>query len=225
MLPIQLRRRRRRRRRGGGGNRPETPRESRYNLGYDFENERFLVHCRLWSRWPSGFQPRRRRRPPRTISRRSRRSRVQIDMVTNDVVVKDEKGNFVPNLTKDDFEIYEDGVKQDIASLTVINGGRVTNMLAPPPRGRARRHHPAAAASDEQRRLGPHLPVLRRRSAPAVPQHRTRARAVQEDRQEPGARRRHVRHRLERPVVDRDRHDVRHARGSTKRSRRSPATS
>jgi len=58
---------------------------------------------------------------------------VQIDMVTNDVVVKDEKGNFVPNLTKDDFEIYEDGVKQDIASLQVINGGRATNMLAPPP--------------------------------------------------------------------------------------------
>jgi VWFA-related protein len=57
---------------------------------------------------------------------------VQIDMVTNDVVVKDEKGNFVPNLTKDDFEIFEDGVKQDIASLQVINGGRATNMLAPP---------------------------------------------------------------------------------------------
>jgi VWFA-related protein len=59
--------------------------------------------------------------------------RVQIDMVTNDVVVKDEKGNFVPNLTKDDFEIYEDGVKQDIASMELIHGGRATNMLAPPP--------------------------------------------------------------------------------------------
>jgi VWFA-related protein len=58
---------------------------------------------------------------------------VQIDMVTNDVVVKDEKGNFVPSLTKDDFEVYEDGVKQDISSLQVINGGRATNMLAPPP--------------------------------------------------------------------------------------------
>jgi VWFA-related protein len=54
-------------------------------------------------------------------------------MVTNDVVVKDEKGNFVPNLTKDDFEIYEDGVKQDIASMELIHGGRATNMLAPPP--------------------------------------------------------------------------------------------
>jgi VWFA-related protein len=59
--------------------------------------------------------------------------RVRVDMVTNDVVVKDDKGNFVPDLTKDDFEIYEDGVKQDIASMELIHGGRATNMLAPPP--------------------------------------------------------------------------------------------
>jgi VWFA-related protein len=59
--------------------------------------------------------------------------RVQVDLVTNDVVVKDDKGNFVPNLTKDDFEIYEDGVKQDLASMELIHGGRATNMLAPPP--------------------------------------------------------------------------------------------
>src|SRR5262249_24045826 len=59
--------------------------------------------------------------------------RVQVDLVTNDVVVKDDRGNFVPTLTKDDFEIYEDGVKQDIASMELIHGGRATNMLAPPP--------------------------------------------------------------------------------------------
>jgi VWFA-related protein len=59
--------------------------------------------------------------------------RVQVDLVTNDVVVKDEKGNFVPDLTKDEFEIYEDGVKQDISSMQMIHGGRATNMLAPPP--------------------------------------------------------------------------------------------
>jgi VWFA-related protein len=58
---------------------------------------------------------------------------VRVDLVTNDVIVKDEKGNFVPDLTKDDFEIYEDGVKQDISSMTLIHGGRATNMLAPPP--------------------------------------------------------------------------------------------
>ncbi len=58
---------------------------------------------------------------------------VRIDMVTNDVIVRDEKGNFVPDLKKDEFEIYEDGVKQDIVSMTVVTGGRVTNLLAPPP--------------------------------------------------------------------------------------------
>jgi hypothetical protein len=59
--------------------------------------------------------------------------RVQVDLVTNDVIVRDDKGNFVPDLKKDDFEIIEDGVKQDISSMTVVTGGRVTNVLAPPP--------------------------------------------------------------------------------------------
>src|SRR5438552_2510401 len=59
--------------------------------------------------------------------------RMQVDLVTNDVVVRDEKGNFVPDLKKDEFEIFEDGVKQDITSMTVVTGGRVTNLLAPPP--------------------------------------------------------------------------------------------
>ena len=64
--------------------------------------------------------------------------RVQIDAVTMDVIVKDEGGRFVSDLTKDEFEIYEDGVKQDVASLTVVSGGRATNVLeAPPPAPRA----------------------------------------------------------------------------------------
>ena len=58
---------------------------------------------------------------------------VQIDAVTMDVIVKDEDGRFVPDLTKDDFEIYEDGVLQDVSSLTMSHGGRVTNVLAAPP--------------------------------------------------------------------------------------------
>jgi VWFA-related protein len=59
--------------------------------------------------------------------------RVQVDLVTNDVIVKDEKGNFVPDLSKEDFEIYEDGVKQDITQMTLVHGGRATNILAAPP--------------------------------------------------------------------------------------------
>lgn len=60
--------------------------------------------------------------------------RVQIDAVTMDVIVKDGQGRFVPDLKKDEFEIYEDGVKQDISSMTLSHGGRVSNLLeAPPP--------------------------------------------------------------------------------------------
>src|SRR6202521_4215479 len=59
--------------------------------------------------------------------------RVQIDAVTMDVIVKDEGGRFVSDLTKDEFEIYEDGVKQDVASLMVVSGGRATNGLGAPP--------------------------------------------------------------------------------------------
>src|SRR6266852_3410788 len=59
--------------------------------------------------------------------------KVQVDLVTSHIIVRDEKGNFIPDLKKDEFEIFEDGVKQDITSMTVVTGGRVTNVLAPPP--------------------------------------------------------------------------------------------
>src|SRR5690349_11913643 len=59
--------------------------------------------------------------------------KVTVDLVTNDVIVRDDKGNFIPDLKKEEFEIFEDGVKQDISSMTVVTGGRVTNVLAPPP--------------------------------------------------------------------------------------------
>jgi len=60
--------------------------------------------------------------------------RVTVDAVTTDVIVKDANGQFLSDLSKDDFEIYEDGVKQDVATMTMSHGGRVTNLLeAPPP--------------------------------------------------------------------------------------------
>ena len=58
---------------------------------------------------------------------------VQVDLVTNDVMVRDGQGNFVSDLQREDFEIYEDGVKQDIISMTLSHGGRVTNVLLAPP--------------------------------------------------------------------------------------------
>jgi len=35
--------------------------------------------------------------------------RVRVDLVTNDIVVRDEKGNFVPDLRPEDIQVYEDG--------------------------------------------------------------------------------------------------------------------
>src|SRR5262245_20885958 len=71
--------------------------------------------------------------PPAPAQQERPTFRVQVDLVTNDIIVRDEKGNFVPDLKRDEFEIYEDGVKQDITSMTVVTGGKVNNLLAPPP--------------------------------------------------------------------------------------------
>ena len=58
--------------------------------------------------------------------------RVRVDLVTNDIVVRDEKGNFVPDLRPEDIEVYEDGVPQTLSSMTVVTGGRVYNPMAAP---------------------------------------------------------------------------------------------
>ena len=58
--------------------------------------------------------------------------RVAVDLVTTDVIVRDGKGQFVADLKTGDFEVLEDGVKQDIASLVLIHGGRAFNMQTPP---------------------------------------------------------------------------------------------
>jgi VWFA-related protein len=59
--------------------------------------------------------------------------RVTVDLVTNDVIARDARGQFVADLSKDDFEVYEDGVLQTVASLVLVHGGRVSNLALPPP--------------------------------------------------------------------------------------------
>jgi len=59
--------------------------------------------------------------------------RVTVDLVTNDVIARDARGQFVADLTMDDFEIFEDGVPQTIASMVLVHGGRVSNLALPPP--------------------------------------------------------------------------------------------
>jgi VWFA-related protein len=58
--------------------------------------------------------------------------RVAIDYVTTDVIARNQQDQFVADLTKDEFELYEDGVKQEITGLTLVHGGRVHNLATPP---------------------------------------------------------------------------------------------
>jgi VWFA-related protein len=64
---------------------------------------------------------------PREIIRRS------VDLVTNTVIVRDDKGQFVANLGKNDFDVFEDGVKQELITFVLTHGGRVLNDVSAPP--------------------------------------------------------------------------------------------
>ena len=46
---------------------------------------------------------------------------VQVDFVDIDAVVTDERGNFVADLTKDDFELLDDGKPQDISAFSLVD--------------------------------------------------------------------------------------------------------
>ncbi len=59
--------------------------------------------------------------------------RVDVDLVTTDVIVRDDKDQFIADLKAGDFEVFEDGIKQDLSSMVLVHGGRVFNVQAPPP--------------------------------------------------------------------------------------------
>jgi VWFA-related protein len=59
--------------------------------------------------------------------------RSTVDLVTTDAIVRGKNGAFIAELTKDDFEVWEDGVKQSIVSFVLVHGGRAFNLQAPPP--------------------------------------------------------------------------------------------
>ena len=70
---------------------------------------------------------------PQVVPQQVPTFRASVDLVTNDVIVRDARGQFVADLKDEEFEIYEDGVLQGVASLVLVHGGRVTNMTLPPP--------------------------------------------------------------------------------------------
>ena len=55
-----------------------------------------------------------------------------VDLVRTDAIVRDGRGQFIADLKPSEFDVYEDGVKQQIVSLTMIHGGREYNVLSPP---------------------------------------------------------------------------------------------
>ena len=59
--------------------------------------------------------------------------RRSVDLVQSDVRVRDAKGQFVADLRKEDFEVYEDGVKQELVTFVLTHGGRVINDIGAPP--------------------------------------------------------------------------------------------
>jgi VWFA-related protein len=65
--------------------------------------------------------------PPREVIRRS------ADLITTDVIVRNDDGQFVADLSKGEFDVYEDGVKQEVVTFVLTHGGRIINNVAAPP--------------------------------------------------------------------------------------------
>ncbi len=59
--------------------------------------------------------------------------RAGVTLVTTDVIVRDRDGVFLPDLTREEFTVFENGIEQEIASLVLVHGGRVYNQFQPPP--------------------------------------------------------------------------------------------
>lgn len=51
--------------------------------------------------------------------------RTAVNLVSSDVIVRNRRGQFQADLAKDDFEVLEDGVKQELTSFVLVHGGRV----------------------------------------------------------------------------------------------------
>lgn len=71
--------------------------------------------------------------PPSTAQSRPQPTfRAGVDLVTLDVIPRDREGTFVADLGKQDFEVSDGGLLQEIASVVLVHGGRVFNVLQPP---------------------------------------------------------------------------------------------
>lgn len=57
--------------------------------------------------------------------------RLATDVVSTNVIVRDASGRFIPDLTMNDFQVFEDGVPQKITNFAVSVGGRVLSEVVP----------------------------------------------------------------------------------------------
>src|SRR5437016_8532829 len=57
---------------------------------------------------------------------------IEVRVANVDVVVRDRSGKPVTGLTKDDFDLYEDGVKQTITNIYEVRSDNATGAKLPP---------------------------------------------------------------------------------------------
>lgn len=81
---------------------------------------------------PASIRPAMSQAPDAAIQQQRPDFRVNIDLVTLDVIPRAADGQFLSDLDKADFEVFEDGQRQDIASVVLVHGGRVFNLLQAP---------------------------------------------------------------------------------------------
>ena len=66
--------------------------------------------------------------PPAPRDDADRVIRRRVDLVTSDVIVRSRDGRFVADLKTNDFLVFEDGVRQQLVTLTMSHGGRIFNL-------------------------------------------------------------------------------------------------
>ena len=66
------------------------------------------------------------------VSQRPPTFHVDVNLVQTDLVARNARDQFIADLKPNEFEVYEDGVRQDVAWLTLIHGGVVRDLTAPP---------------------------------------------------------------------------------------------
>jgi hypothetical protein len=59
--------------------------------------------------------------------------KVNVEAATIDVIPRTSSKQFVPDLEAQDFEVFEDGARQEILTMVLVHGGRVFNKQQPPP--------------------------------------------------------------------------------------------